>query len=413
MGVLAELSKSRARTQGEALSAVNEAPEALPETPGETVEANALQDLVLRYGGLLPAAGGLAGGIGGAGAGTVFGLGVGGVPGAVGGAALGGAGGEAANQLLRRAVGLEAPESGQEAALGIGRAAGEQGLSELAGVGLARGAQLGGKALLSSALGRRGLQKVDPALVAAREGIGATRGGLAKLVDKIFESDRAARRLVTKGVATRLKYRPFEDVASPAMNEVIENLTKSPVFDEDVVKVQKLTKRFLRDNPGPMTAERLWETKKKADKIAAPIFKKIEEREVVTSSELVTAAWHKAYADRARSLLRDGVPGLQQVEQRTSELIGLKRSVIKSVKGESTIASKLAGRGATGAVAGLAAAAVPGSPSERAQHGVGAAALGAAIANPQVLSMLALALGSPLLAKTLGQVPRAIGASQQ
>lgn len=128
-------------------NAATEDPGAIPE-PSLTP----LQQSVESYGKFLPAVGGAVGGLALGLPGTVFGMGVGGVPSAVAGAGLGGAGGAAAEDLIRRAVGLPASESSAEAALGVGRGAAEQVASELTGRGVGKAVGALAKPLMAKAL---------------------------------------------------------------------------------------------------------------------------------------------------------------------------------------------------------------------------------------------------------------------
>ena len=132
---------------------------------------------------LLPMAGGVAGGIIGGIGGTVGGMGVGGIPGAVGGATLGGAGGEAFEQLIRRAMGLQTPETPLAAATSIGREGVVQGASEAAGGALMRGATgVGRMAMRKAVRPNPSLQKKFPGvditqtLIDERARGGVTRG---------------------------------------------------------------------------------------------------------------------------------------------------------------------------------------------------------------------------------------------
>lgn len=380
--------------------------------PGSPISYTPVQELVRKYGPLLPTSGGLVGGFAGGTAGTVFGAGVGGYPGAVGGAALGGAGGEAARQLLNRAVGLEAPETSGQAAAQIGLRGLEQAGQETLGQGLAAGTVKAGQALMGSVLGPAGLgAKFSPAATAIKEGIQSGRAGFAKVIGKIMESDRAAQRLVSRVIRTRVQ--PISQVALPVLNRVASELADSPIHGEAIAAAQKYTRAFIRDNPGPMTAKRLWEAKKQADRIAAPIYKKIESKEPVTAGQVVKATWNKAFADQAREILHGSganpplVPGLKDVEDRTAELIGLKRALRKSARGEVPFVSRAAGRGATGAVAGGTAALVsPGDVRAKATHAAEAAALATLLASPNNLSQLALLLSSPIAQLIARQVPR-------
>ena len=103
----------------------------------------------------MPAAGATAGGVIGGAGGTVGGFGVGGVPGAVGGAAIGGMGGEAAKQLLMRAMGYPTASTSDEAAKDITVQGLEQGAVQAGTEGLSR---------LAAPLGRAAVSQYERAL---------------------------------------------------------------------------------------------------------------------------------------------------------------------------------------------------------------------------------------------------------
>lgn len=111
----------------------------LPES-AQTNEESAFK----RFGGVLPVAGSIAGGLLGAGAGAVTGPGA--IASAVGGAGLGAATGEAARQHLGRILGEDVPMSGGEAAKEIAKETGYGAVGELTGIGLGRLASRGFKA---------------------------------------------------------------------------------------------------------------------------------------------------------------------------------------------------------------------------------------------------------------------------
>lgn len=420
MGVLEELNAKRQ--------------EGTQNGPGSQISPSAVQEAVMRFGGFLPAAGGLAGGLLGGGAGTVFGLGVGSVPGAIGGAGLGGAGGQAAEQLLRRSVGLGAPESSSEAAKQIGLSGGEQALAEAGGRALApvigAGTRILGKnvpglakGLMQAALGPEGYARTDAAATALREGISASKAGVRKLVGKIMEGSTQAERLVSARHLRRIVMDPMRDIADQAERDVLEQLGKGTESDAARRQLKELKQGFVGDtnNRHGVTVPRLLEIKRDSDKIAKPIYNALNKPDaVVAASDIVRARWNRALADRARTLLygQEGgaqglVPGLKAVEQRLGELKDLRRVVTRRGKGEVGIAAKLAGRGAAGTAGAVAGAAYPaGSYAERAQHAAEAAALASILGSPGNVSNLALLLSSPLAQLMVRQIPRGIGAAQ-
>jgi hypothetical protein len=112
---------------------------ATPITKRNEVEKSAFE----RFGGALPVAGSVLGGLVGGVGGTVAGMGVGGVPGAIGGATLGGAAGEAGRQLLGRAIGEEVTDTPEREILKEGVMGG---VGEVAGMGIGSLAAKGYKA---------------------------------------------------------------------------------------------------------------------------------------------------------------------------------------------------------------------------------------------------------------------------
>lgn len=420
MGVLDELDAQRQGSQA---------------APGAGISPNLLQQSVLNYGGLLPAAGGLAGGLAGGGAGTVFGLGVGAVPGAIGGAGLGGAGGAAAEQLLRRAVGLPAPESSAEAAGQIGLKGGEQALAEAGGRALApvigAGARILGKnvpglakAFMQSALGPEGYARTDAAATALREGISASKAGVRKLVGKIMDASTQAERVVSTPRLKRIVLDPLRDVADQAETEVLQQLGKGTESDAARQQLQQLKQSFIGDtnNRNGVNVPRLLEIKRDSDKIAKPIYNALNKPDaVVAASDIVRARWHRALADRARALLygHEGgmvglAPGLKPIEERLGELKDLRRLVSKRGASQIPLASRIAGRGAAGAAGALAGAAAP-APSygQRGQHALEGALLASILGTPSNISNLALLLSSPLAQQIARQIPRAGTAALQ
>jgi hypothetical protein len=154
----------------------------------------------------LPAAGATVGGI----------LGAPGIVTGAGGAALGGAAGEAARQLLNRALGREAPGSMSEAATSIGTQGAIQGGLETAGGGLARGAEQGAQALyrgyLKPALNQVDLPKAREVVTTAlREALPISKAGEARAKRLIGDLNRQVNNLLQSASGGRVDLRQIAD----------------------------------------------------------------------------------------------------------------------------------------------------------------------------------------------------------
>jgi hypothetical protein len=142
---------------------------------------------------LLPDAGGLAGGIIGAGAGSAAGPG-GTLAGGVGGAALGGGAGEAGRQIIRGAVFPEwggAPQTSWEAAKRIGVEGGKQAAFEAAGQGIGRAGKAIAPKLAETAMspGKRLLKSVPEDVNIGKTLINDAKGVGPKTITKELEAE--------------------------------------------------------------------------------------------------------------------------------------------------------------------------------------------------------------------------------
>jgi hypothetical protein len=142
---------------------------------------------------LLPDAGGLAGGIIGAGAGSAAGPG-GTLAGGVGGAALGGGAGEAGRQIIRGAVFPEwggAPQTSWEAAKRIGIEGGKQAAFEATGQGIGRAGKAIAPKLAETALspGKRLLKSVPEDVNIGKTVINDAKGVRPKTITKELEAE--------------------------------------------------------------------------------------------------------------------------------------------------------------------------------------------------------------------------------
>lgn len=196
-----------------------------------------------RFGGALPTAGAVLGGLAGGTAGTVFGMGVGGAPGMIGGATLGGAAGESARQLIGRAMGEKVPSSSAEAAKSIGREAAISGAGEAAGGVVGRAAGAAYKAFPKIAAGLSGTPAVNIARAQQRgfkvfapgvsRGVaGADQGAIEKeLMGRYFSPEEIAKiDLGDAGFAN-----------DTVRNAYLKYLTKNPLTDKEALAVRKVS----------------------------------------------------------------------------------------------------------------------------------------------------------------------------
>lgn len=191
---------------------------------------------------MLPAAGGLAGGLIGAGAGAPSG------PGAIatgaGGATLGGAGGEAARQLIRRAMGWDAPETSMAAAKAIAVEGGKQGAYELGGqvVGRLGKAMAPKVAEVAMAPGKRLLKSVPEGVDIGKTVLDETTGIRPKtitgqLTDKIANTSAQQDQVLTDA-AQRGVTVPLSPARKLVTDEARTAIAKNaPGYVRDVNKV--------------------------------------------------------------------------------------------------------------------------------------------------------------------------------
>jgi len=355
--------------------------------------------------GFLPAAGGMVGGIVGKAAGVPavpFVGPAGPIGGGILGAGVGGAAGEAAAQLIEGqgpnvVLGFPGLDPGR-----IGAQFGLQAGSEAAGLGVGKLAQIGGRPLMQWAI----KSTPEVAQVAIREGIVGTRKGLQKILTKIGESADKTRQVIMTATRRGSQFQSA-DIAVEIGRQLIPDIAGQAQVSPDMRKLQQLSGQFLADHPGMIPASHLQEIKQSSDAIAGPIYALILKKKPVTAVQLLKYRWHKALADHARELL-ESIPGVQQSNARTAELIRVKEALEPVVRKAPTLGARLAGRTAGPAAGAAIGAALPGDYSERTRRGLEGAVLGGIATSPVALSYLAQGFNNPLLLALLRQSPRAL-----
>lgn len=353
----------------------------------------------------LPAVGGLVGSVAGAPTGPV---------GAAGLASVLGAGGEAFRQVLGHAVGLEnLPQTSGEAIEQIGKAGTGQAALALGGSGIAKGVAGTGK--LASQLALRATPQV--AKTAIREGIVATQAGLDAAKAKIGEWGGVMARIAAKAGQRGVQYQPADVVTEVGKKLVgtFEGATNIPLLKR---KLTSLSSNFLRSYPDLITPQTLLKIEQSADRAATKLYRAVGKGEPRASVGLA-AQWHKEIADWARTQLRrlpDSIDHkgtaytMTAAKKVTQEIIKAKDAVAKVISPGPRFAERAISRTPSTVIGGTIGASVGGlsgdSPGERSLRGIEGALMGAALANPAILSNLGLALNNPLLLSLLRYLPQ-------
>jgi hypothetical protein len=321
-------------------------------------------------------------------------------------------GGALAHGLANSEAGGQDPNADIRAGL-------EQAGYSLTGDAFAGTAKLGSRAAMGAAV----RYTPEVAQTAIREGITATKQGVAKLMSKLGEYGDRTLSMLRHSTAQGTRFEPVAFLTGAEQSlatKLAENRT--PEAMRDLKVFQDLSSDFLRRNPRALTPVQLQQLKRDGEDLAAPIWKKIARKEEVDGTSLAKARWYKAISDYARDQLEKTTPdmidprtgkilSLSEANAATSELIKLRQVLAPDVRSERGFMARVAeratsplGRTLTGAGTGAAVGAL--LPGDRAQHGIEGALTGAAVGSPQAMSLLALALQNPGLLALLRQSPR-------
>jgi len=377
-----------ARTPVKAHSrAVRRRPEGVAKAIGEGLPA------------VLGATGGALGGTAGAAAG-----GIGALPGAAVGAMGGGAAGAVLRNALYAGLGLD-PTGGTSPPIEGAIQGGYEAFGPVPGTVL-KGA---GRGLMRMAA------KMTPevAEAAAREGIPVTMGGVRKALGLLGRL--GAEKRVALVVAGRKGWRQnSEDLANEAYARVRGEIASAPEAERMLVQLDDLRGSFVRSRGRKLRPSQVEAMRSSADDIARPIRQRAEKFAPTDDATLaVRVKWNEALADIGRERL-NLIPEVGLLNRRMSRVIAVKDAVAQATqfgKGQG-VKERLLARSAAPTIgfgAGMLAAPEQSTVKTRAAMGVSGALAGATITSPQVLSYLALAAGNPLLAQTLGRIPRAAG----
>lgn len=184
---------------------------------------------------LLPAAGGIGGGLLGA---------PGGPAGMIAGATIGGGGAEAARQLLRRGIGFESPQTSSDAAEGIGSEGLRQGAYEASGQVLGRAGKAIAPKLAEAAVapGKRMLKSLPPDVNIGQTLLDETSGFRPKAIVGELDKKIADADYNVTGALDAARNRGVKVDLFPARQEVANELLSAkaknaPQYIDDVGKV--------------------------------------------------------------------------------------------------------------------------------------------------------------------------------
>jgi hypothetical protein len=339
----------------------------------------------------------------------------GGLAGAGAGAGLGGMVGEGLQQGLEQGAlgGPGPPLAGALLDPGLlAQAGGEQAVYEALGGSLAKGVGALGRGALSVAL------KTTPevAQTAIREGITATRQGLAKLSLKIAGAGAAERKIVKAAADQGVGWVDPHAISMDVFNEVAKKLEGAP--QRRLADLSRIQEEFVRDNPGAINPLNLLKKRQYYDAETSSARKAIQGG--AKPGHDVEDLWNKEMGDRIRQSLRADIPAIndptayQKITGSPAtphELQQLREVAFPTTKKAGSVTGRVLRRfGGSAAGGATVGALLPGDRPRHALEGATLGALGAGLTHPATASWLALVAQNPVLWQILRQVPRTTGA---
>lgn len=401
--------------------------------PLEGVTDEMMRAGTLKLADALPTIGGVGGGmIGGAG-GSVFGVGVGGVPGAIGGAGIGGATGESARQLIRHAMGAEAPASASDAAVDIAKEGGTQAAYEAGGRVIAAAAKPAARWMMNRAMNATerlsrefpnlSQTMIDNALSVSQGGLRRARALLSQAkagVNEGLEQAGKANFAAGKISGAKIPVQLTPELADSLKTAIVEGAIQSGVTKTGGGSVSAATTRLPKAIQQLLGAvDRAAETGQALDLTPelADAFKTQLQREVKalymqgtspTGLSAVPAlkAIKADFAARLNDAIDAVAAGYKEGNATAQPLIGAVRGIRHAIRPGSNLYQAMV-RPGVGALLG-------GAEGYRQGGGVGGAvgaAAGAVATSPGTMSREALILANPLFQSLLKQLPRSAALS--
>jgi hypothetical protein len=355
---------------------------------------------------LLPAAGGMTGGLVGGTGGTVFGAGVGGAPGAVVGATLGGGAGEAFRQLINRARGKKSPASASEAATGIATEGGVQGAAEATGTAMVKGAVTGGRFLMNRALNRvsERLANEFPELsqTLIDNAISVTKGGYKKAQTLLMKAKAEANAALDAAHAAGATV-PIQSATS-GLNNTLSVIANSSDPVGNLSRLIKVEQRIMGGRSATLTM-------READALKTSLQR--EARQVYAAAKAPNGKPHlsieaQALADMAAALndaieaaaTQAGATGYKAANATARDMIGATRGVKQAIRPNANLYQAMV-RPSVGAILG-------GAGGYTQDHPILGALAGTVATSPRMMSREAIALANPATQGVIRQAPRTL-----
>lgn len=320
----------------------------------------------------------------------------------IGGAGLGGGTGKAVENLLEgkpltedvvKEAGLQAVyEAGGRGVLGVAKKIGR-----FAGPYIAQAAM-----------------KVTPEAAQAviRNGITATKSGLAKAEQLMNRQLGGERQIVAAASRQGLRYDPTTKLANPVYTQVLHQLEGAP--DSEIAKLDALYKDFVDSNKGPMAPSKVLSLRKYNDNQIQALHRAAAKGTKPVYN--VQNLWEKALADHSRDLLRETVPAIRDPQaymkltgNETLPDIATQVFLATEPASKKSVMPRLVAGSLGGTIGAGVGAALPGDNQRRFVHGSEGALIGAALSSPAALSHMALLHENPLLQQFLLNTPRGLG----
>jgi hypothetical protein len=332
--------------------------------------------------------------------------GIGGLVGGISGATIGGMAGKLGEQ------GLTGTLSGSPA----------EAVNTIGGSGVTQGLLQGIPDLFGAAgnLGMRLALKATPEVTrtAVKEGITATKMGLARLMSRIGATAIAEKQIVQAAGSQGKGWIPTKDIADAVFQKAHGELRGAPA--EEIDALASLKDRFIARNPTDLHPVNQLEKRRYYDRQNIA-FHAGQPRGAKPALD-AKSVWNRVMADELRQTLRTSVPEIMDPAiygrltgkaSTPAELQALKAVVFPVVRRSGGVLERAAGaaaRPAIGAAIGGAAGAAY-SPENRLTHGLEGVAAGAVLTHPATMSWLSLIASNPMLQDLVPLLARAGGAS--
>lgn len=430
--IFAKINPSQAKPKSGLQQAADDTLRAHP-NPLDGVTGEQLREGTLKFADWLPAIGGTAGGIIGGGGGTVLGFGVGGAPGAIGGAGVGGVTGESARQLIRHAMGADAPASASEAATGIATEGGKQAAYEGGGRVIAAAAKPAARWMMNRAMNATerlsrefpnlSQTMIDNALSVSQGGLKRARALLAQAkagVNEGLEQAGQANFAAGKIAGAKIPVQLTPELADSLKTAIVEGAIQSGAtkagggsVSAATTRLPKATQQLLGAvNRAAETGQVLELTPELADAFKTQLQREVKALYMQGTSPTGPSAVPALKAIKAdfAARLNDAIDavakGYKEGNATAQPLIGAVRGIRHAIRPGSNLYQAMV-RPGVGALIG-------GAEGYRQGGGVGGAlgaAAGAVATSPGTMSREALILANPLFQTLLKQLPRSAALS--